>query len=113
MADAMKPRTSLQENIHASASQDSSENGGIKKIDTVHGDEAVKVLVAYEGDHNWTPQEEKRLRRKIDFRLLPVLCITYAFLYADKVLLGQAVRFLHSLPIHTDNYRLYSGSRKT
>lgn len=92
MTDPIKEATSHQEDISTPVSQYSAENGGIKKIDTIHGDEAVKVLAGYEGDQNWTVQEEKRLRRKIDIRLLPVLCITYAFLYADKVLLGQAVR---------------------
>lgn len=92
MTDPAKKPASLQEDISKPISRDSGENGSIRKIDTIHGDEAVRVLAAYEGDHNWTVQEEKSLRRKIDFRLLPVLCITYAFLYADKVLLGQAVR---------------------
>lgn len=69
------------------------ENGGIKRIDTVHGDEAIKVIVGYDGEQTWTETEERKLRNKIDLKLLPVLCITYALLYADKVLLGQAVRY--------------------
>lgn len=91
MTESIKQATSHQEDANISIFQTSGEEGGFKKVDTVHGDEAVKVLAAYEGDHTWTLQEEKRLCRKIDLRLLPVLCITYAFLYADKVLLGQAV----------------------
>ncbi|OJJ62615.1 hypothetical protein ASPSYDRAFT_86293 [Aspergillus sydowii CBS 593.65] len=76
MSNSVKQQASVQEDIHAPPSDDSNENGGIQKVDTVHGDEAVKVLLA-----------------KIDLRLLPVLCVTYAFLYADKVLLGQAALF--------------------
>ncbi|KAJ5182375.1 hypothetical protein N7449_010950 [Penicillium cf. viridicatum] len=69
------------------------EEGELKRLDTAHGDEAIKVLAVYDGDQTWTPEEENRLRRKIDMKLLPVLCVTYAFLYADKVLLGQAALF--------------------
>lgn len=46
-------------------------------VDTIHKDEAMKVLANYTGDQAWTEEEEKRLRRKIDRRLLPIMCITY------------------------------------
>lgn len=62
-----------------------------KTVDTVHKDEAVKVLAAYQGDEAWTDEEEKRLRRKIDWRLMPVLCLTYMLQYYDKAMLSQAV----------------------
>jgi hypothetical protein len=68
-----------------------SEDLRLEKLDTLHGDEAVKVLAAYDGDETWTPQEEKKLRRKIDWKLLPVLCMTYGLLYYDKVMIGHAV----------------------
>lgn len=61
-------------------------------IDTVHNDEAVKVLAQYAGDESWTEQEEKKLRMKIDRRLLSILCITYGLQYYDKAMLAQAVR---------------------
>lgn len=67
------------------------EEMGLKQIDTLHDDEAVKVLAAYHGDQSWTPAEEQKLRRKIDWKLLPVLCGTYCLLYYDKAMLGQAV----------------------
>lgn len=60
-------------------------------IDTVHKDEAMKVLATYEGDLHWTEQEEKVLARKIDFKLLPMLVLTYGLQYYDKAMLAQAV----------------------
>jgi hypothetical protein len=61
-------------------------------VDTVHNDEALKVLAHYDGDQTWTEKEETKLRRKIDRRLLSILCITYGLQYYDKAMLGQAVR---------------------
>jgi hypothetical protein len=46
-------------------------------VDTLHNDEAMKVLANYDGDETWTEQEEKKVQRKIDRRLLPILCATY------------------------------------
>ncbi|KAL1959131.1 hypothetical protein VTO42DRAFT_2918 [Malbranchea cinnamomea] len=62
-------------------------------IDTVHNDEALKVLATYEGDTSWEPEEEKRLVRKIDRRLMTILCITYGLQYYDKAMLSQAALF--------------------
>lgn len=62
----------------------------VKTIDTLHNDEAVKVLNTYDGETDWTDEEEKKLRRKIDLRLMPVLCLTYGLQYYDKAMLGQA-----------------------
>lgn len=61
-------------------------------VDTIHNDEALKVLANYRGDETWTAEEEKKLTRKIDRRLLSVLCITYGLQYYDKAMLSQAVR---------------------
>jgi hypothetical protein len=63
----------------------------ISTVDTLHNDEAVRVLAHYTGDQSWTELEEKKLRRKIDRRLLSILCITYGLQYYDKAMLGQAV----------------------
>jgi hypothetical protein len=62
-------------------------------IDTLHNDEALKVLARYGGDQEWSEKEEKKLRHKIDRRLLSILCITYGLQYYDKAMLGQAVRY--------------------
>jgi len=50
-------------------------------VDTVHTDEAMRVLAAYTGDQTWTDEEENKLRRKIDWKLMPVLCLTYSLQY--------------------------------
>lgn len=63
----------------------------IGTVDTVHNDEAVKILDTYAGDCSWTEEEEKKLRRKIDWRLMPILCMTYGLVYYDKAMLSQAV----------------------
>ncbi|QPC60690.1 hypothetical protein HYE67_002921 [Fusarium culmorum] len=63
------------------------------EVDTVHQDEAMKVLEAYGGDEAWTDAEEKKLRRKIDWSLMPVLCATYGLQYYDKAMLSQAALF--------------------
>ncbi|KAG5914542.1 hypothetical protein E4U42_000437, partial [Claviceps africana] len=62
-------------------------------IDSVHDDEATKVLNAYDGDAQWTDEEEKRLRRRVDWRLIPLLCVTYALQFYDKNILSQAALF--------------------
>lgn len=63
----------------------------VDSFDTIHQDEAVKVLGTYGGGQTWTKEEESKLRRKIDWRLMPVLCLTYGMQYYDKAMLGQAV----------------------
>jgi hypothetical protein len=66
-------------------------------IDTVHQDEAMKVLATYQGDEHWDEMEEKKLRRKVDWKLMPILCVTYMLQYYDKAMLSQAVRPKSSL----------------
>jgi hypothetical protein len=61
-------------------------------LDTVHGDEAVNVIHNYSGETTWTEQEEKRLVRKVDVRLITILAITGALQFYDKALLSSAVR---------------------
>lgn len=62
------------------------------QVDTLHQDEAMKVLASYEGPLEWTPEEEKKVVRKIDRRLLSLLVLTYGLQYYDKAMLSQAVR---------------------
>lgn len=60
-------------------------------VDTIHGDEAIKSMAGYAGEREWSPAEEKRLVRKIDRKLLPVMALSYGLQYYDKTLLSQAV----------------------
>lgn len=79
MSDQIKPEASHTESMEV-------ESAGMKRIDTVHGDEAIKVLAAYEGEQTWTKEEEKELRTKIDFKLLPVLwSVNYIFMSLQTV----------------------------
>ena len=63
----------------------------LQAVDTIHQDEAMKVLANYQGDQEWSEEDEKKLRRRIDWKLMPVLCLTYSLQYYDKAMLGQAV----------------------
>ena len=60
-------------------------------VDTLHNDEAVKVLANYQGELEWTEPEEKKLIKKIDRRLLSIVVTTYGLQYYDKAMLSQAV----------------------
>jgi MFS family permease len=62
-------------------------------VDTLHNDEGVKVLSSYRGDLTWTNQEEKKLLKKIDRRLLSIVVTTYGLQYYDKAMLSQAALF--------------------
>ncbi|OAP60802.1 hypothetical protein AYL99_05804 [Fonsecaea erecta] len=81
-------------------------------IDTVHGDEALKVIAAVGGDDYWTAQEEKKLVRKIDRRLLPVLCLVYGIQFYDKAMLAQAALFglEKDLDLNVGNRFVFSSS---
>lgn len=86
MSEQQKSSVELRE-----CPKDSEQEVPTKPVDTVHQDEALKVLATYEGDQTWTDQEEGKLRRKLDWKLLPVLCMTYGLQYYDKAMLSQAV----------------------
>ena len=60
-------------------------------VDTVHNDEGLRVLANYQGDQTWTAQEEKKLVRKIDMKLLSIVIVTYGLQYYDKSMFAQAV----------------------
>jgi len=64
-----------------------------KTIDTLHNDEALRVLAQYAGNTSWTPEEEKKLVRRLDRKLISLLVITYGLQYYDKAMLSQAALF--------------------
>lgn len=70
---------------------DVSHSEKVDKVDTLHNDEALIIITQYDGDQTWAPEEEKRLVRKIDRRLLPILVVTFGLTFYDKVLLAHAV----------------------
>lgn len=104
--DSMADTEKTQEVQQERAATPTSQGPEIKKdlvVDTLHNDEAMKVLAAYEGDDTWTKEEEGTVRRKIDKKLLPILCLTYALQYYDKgelrrmILVSSAFCSCHSL----------------
>lgn len=85
-------------------------------VDTIHNDEALKVLASYDGESTWTAAEENKLRRKIDWMLMPVLCMTYGLQYYDKAMLSQAVSLLYDSAVSGTKIwecRLYSDFGQT
>jgi hypothetical protein len=90
MAESEKPEIERHER-RDSIEETIAEAKKAASIDTVHKDEGMKVLATYDGDLHWTPQEEKTLVRRIDFKLMPILILTYGLQYYDKAMLAQAV----------------------
>lgn len=106
MADPEKPQIEKTEQVSADSPRDDHDQlqqvEELKQsitVDTLHNDEALKVLANYHGDETWTPEEEKKLVRKIDRRLLSILICTYGLQYYDKAMLSQAVCMSLSLHI--------------
>ncbi len=72
------------------------------KADVMHaeskglgGDHDVALDIIGTGDLNVAidPAEERRLVRKIDWRVMPFICITYLVTYLDKATIGYAAVF--------------------
>jgi hypothetical protein len=71
----MEKEVAVHQEIHPDNPQNDLEK--TNTVDTLHNDEALRVLARHGSDETWTPEEEKKVQRKIDRRLLPILCITY------------------------------------
>ncbi|KAF7311475.1 hypothetical protein MKEN_01049800 [Mycena kentingensis (nom. inval.)] len=50
----------------------------------------VAALAASNGDVKLDPERAAKLRRKIDWYLMPLMCVMYLMTFADKTTLGQA-----------------------
>lgn len=70
-----------------------------RTIDTIHQDEALRVLAQYAGDESWTPDEEKKLVRRLDKKLISLLIVTYGLQYYDKAMLSQAVGCIDEISV--------------
>ncbi|KAJ5098036.1 hypothetical protein N7532_005037 [Penicillium argentinense] len=79
-------------------------------LDTVHNDEAIKVLANYTGDETWTKNEEQQVLRRIDWKLMPILCVTYGLQYYDKAMFSQAALFGLREDLHLEIGNRYSFS---
>ncbi|KAG1754358.1 major facilitator superfamily domain-containing protein [Suillus lakei] len=76
---------------------DSASDSSEKKEDhthassTVHGyDVDVGAHLITETDRSLTPQEASQLRAKIDWHIMPFMCIMYLITFMDKTTLGEA-----------------------
>lgn len=94
MAESEKPIPYSGEDIEKKAiSNDESHQQDmsvIKHADKNDADEAYKVFVAQGEVVALTPEEERKLLRKIDRNLLPLLCVVYGLNYLDKTTVSYA-----------------------
>lgn len=103
----------LQEAYRESSASDGSNvkaSPELTSIDTIHGDEAAIILGSYTGEETWTEREETQVRRRIDWRLMPILCVTYGLQYYDKAMLSQAAIFGLREDLHLKTGDRYSMS---
>lgn len=63
----------------------------LKHADHSDADEALRVLEGENGEVvEITPEDERRLLRKIDWNLMPLLCLVYGLNYLDKTTVSYA-----------------------
>lgn len=97
VADTEKDRVSTEKVQPAKAAFDNmsdAEKAEIHELKLKHAnrndaDEALKIFE--EGEViTMTPEDEKKLLRKIDLHLMPLLCLVYGLNYLDKTTLSYA-----------------------
>lgn len=62
-------------------------------LDTRNVDEALKFLEAHAGTINLEDIDERKMMRKIDWTLMPLMFLCYFLQYSDKTLINYAVGF--------------------
>lgn len=71
--------------------QDEKAGTVLKHADHNDADEALKVLEGENGEViEITPEDERKLLRKIDWNLMPLLCLVYGLNYLDKTTVSYA-----------------------
>ena len=76
------------------------------------GDVALALFASAEDMHiAIEPEEEKKLIRKVDFLILPLIAVNYAFFYIDKTTLSYAAIFgiRDDLGLHGTQYSWLSS----
>ncbi|KAM6537126.1 hypothetical protein FALCPG4_003071 [Fusarium falciforme] len=81
-------------------------------LDTQQHAMYVEALAQYPTDDDIDPEKEKRVLRKIDMRIIPLLGICYFFYYVDKTTLSYAAIFglKEDLNLQGDEYSWLSSS---
>ncbi|KAJ5366493.1 Major facilitator superfamily domain general substrate transporter [Penicillium brevicompactum] len=87
-------------------------NGGT--FDAAEGHHFYRPIDSYEGLHRWDPDfqwtddEEKKIVRKIDFRVCTFACVTFFALQLDRGNIGQALSstLLQDLNMTSNDYNL-------
>lgn len=75
----------------AGVTQEKVSNVVLKHADRNDADEALKVLEGENGEIiELTPEDERKLLRKIDWHIMPLLCVVYGLNYLDKTTVSYA-----------------------
>lgn len=80
----------------------------LKHVDASHADEALKIIQGSEvsAPIPLDPESEKRLLRKIDYHILPFMCLVNALNFLDKTALsyGAIMGLTTDLHLHGTEY---------
>lgn len=112
-ADASKenpPKTDVLTSIHSTDSDDSDNPFSDSKVAAYYRDvyenSKYECRGAFDPLFEWEPEEEKKLLRKLDYRVALSACIMFAALQVDRGNLGQAVsdNMLDDLNLTTNDF---------
>lgn len=98
--------------IEYGSSSESSSDAEDKTFIRVDGEDTYVPIDKYEGRHRWDPEfewdpaEEKKLVRKIDWRICTWVCLTFFALQLDRANIVQALtdNLLEDLNLNTNDY---------